>query len=208
MRRWVFNTAAAVSLLLCTAIIVLWVRSSMIADFIVWSSEFVEPRHGPGPDHLLSRGRMVTSSGGLVQFSSADRLHIGYVFVDITAPTLVDGHWTRKWTSRTDRPNRLSDPTLTTITTTLPNRLGFRLFHLVLPGPIDFGPIWEVVVPFWFLALITGILPVVLLVRFVRSRLLHKNGCCLHCGYDLTANTSGVCPECGKRVPQKPEAVA
>jgi hypothetical protein len=24
--------------------------------------------------------------------------------------------------------------------------------------------------------------------------------CCIRCGYDLTANTSGVCPECGKRI--------
>ena len=24
-----------------------------------------------------------------------------------------------------------------------------------------------------------------------------KQGRCLHCGYDLTANVSGVCPECG-----------
>lgn len=23
---------------------------------------------------------------------------------------------------------------------------------------------------------------------------------CLHCGYDLTGNVSGVCPECGKPV--------
>ncbi len=25
-----------------------------------------------------------------------------------------------------------------------------------------------------------------------------KHGKCLHCGYDLTGNTSGTCPECGK----------
>jgi predicted amidophosphoribosyltransferase len=25
-----------------------------------------------------------------------------------------------------------------------------------------------------------------------------KPGHCQHCGYDLTCNTSGVCPECGR----------
>jgi len=27
-----------------------------------------------------------------------------------------------------------------------------------------------------------------------------KKGLCLHCGYNLTGNTSGVCPECGERI--------
>jgi len=25
-------------------------------------------------------------------------------------------------------------------------------------------------------------------------------GLCIHCGYNLTGNVSGVCPECGERV--------
>jgi hypothetical protein len=35
---------------------------------------------------------------------------------------------------------------------------------------------------------------------FVTLRTLERRrkGLCLHCGYDLTANTSGVCPECGR----------
>jgi hypothetical protein len=26
-----------------------------------------------------------------------------------------------------------------------------------------------------------------------------EKGLCVHCGYDLTGNVSGVCPECGDR---------
>jgi hypothetical protein len=33
-------------------------------------------------------------------------------------------------------------------------------------------------------------------------------GSCRHCGYNLTGNTSGICPECGTPVPQKSEATA
>ena len=30
-----------------------------------------------------------------------------------------------------------------------------------------------------------------------QQRIRRARGLCLHCGYDLTANVSGVCPECG-----------
>lgn len=33
-----------------------------------------------------------------------------------------------------------------------------------------------------------------------RRRLLRERGLCLDCGYDLTGNVSGVCPECGTEV--------
>ena len=36
-------------------------------------------------------------------------------------------------------------------------------------------------------------------VQFRRCR-SPKNGYCDSCGYDLTGNVSGICPECGRRV--------
>jgi len=40
-----------------------------------------------------------------------------------------------------------------------------------------------------------------------RLRLHHRLqfGCCPGCGYNLTGNTSGVCPECGAPVPRRSE---
>ena len=35
--------------------------------------------------------------------------------------------------------------------------------------------------------------------RLRRCRRLHS-GCCSRCGYNLTGNTSGVCPECGTAI--------
>jgi len=35
---------------------------------------------------------------------------------------------------------------------------------------------------------------------FMRKRKRRRYNLCLHCGYNLTGNTSGVCPECGKRI--------
>jgi hypothetical protein len=51
-------------------------------------------------------------------------------------------------------------------------------------------------------------------IRFViiplaaRLRTLRHRGGCITCGYDLTGNTSGVCPECGKAVAGKAGARA
>ena len=35
----------------------------------------------------------------------------------------------------------------------------------------------------------------------VAERLRRKIGCCKNCGYNLTGNTTGVCPECGTAAP-------
>ena len=42
--------------------------------------------------------------------------------------------------------------------------------------------------------------PFMAFVRTRYRRYRHKSGHCLSCEYDLTGNTSGVCPECGWRV--------
>jgi hypothetical protein len=49
-------------------------------------------------------------------------------------------------------------------------------------------------VPDWFLYLVFLILPAVWF-RWGRGRL--REGFCVKCGYNLTGNVSGVCPECG-----------
>ena len=38
------------------------------------------------------------------------------------------------------------------------------------------------------------------LVQFIRNRARWIEGLCWKCGYDLTGNVSGVCPECGLRI--------
>lgn len=44
--------------------------------------------------------------------------------------------------------------------------------------------------------------PLLALVRGpVRRAVRRRRGACLQCGYNLTGNTSGVCPECGEPIP-------
>ena len=52
--------------------------------------------------------------------------------------------------------------------------------------------------PHWLLVCLFGIYPTVAFIRGpLRRRLRLKRGLCLNCGYNLTGNTSGICPECG-----------
>lgn len=48
---------------------------------------------------------------------------------------------------------------------------------------------------------IAGLLWGILLVRLQNRLLLVQRDRCLACGYDLTGNVSGICPECGKPAP-------
>jgi hypothetical protein len=53
---------------------------------------------------------------------------------------------------------------------------------------------WWLVIPFWVPVLVSSVATVILF-RGVRRK--QRKGSCRSCGYDLTGNMSGVCPECG-----------
>lgn len=57
-----------------------------------------------------------------------------------------------------------------------------------------------VVMPAWFLAAVFAALPLRLFIVRWRKWRRRGTGCCERCGYDLTGNISGRCPECGKPV--------
>lgn len=58
-------------------------------------------------------------------------------------------------------------------------------------------------IPYWPAILIGAALSLPWLPRRIRAWRAgrrFRHGLCMTCGYDLTGNTSGICPECGKRV--------
>ena len=58
--------------------------------------------------------------------------------------------------------------------------------------------------PLWGIVLLFGIYPAIALIRGpVRRRHRYKHGLCVKRGYDLTGNTSGLCPECAHPVPHR-----
>ena len=60
-------------------------------------------------------------------------------------------------------------------------------------------------IPFFYLALLFSILPLLALRAIRRRRRLTRAGLCSKCGYDLRAHAIGdKCPECGTPVAKKP----
>jgi len=55
----------------------------------------------------------------------------------------------------------------------------------------------EFLAPFWPFAAIFAILPAVWIAIAIRRRRRITGNLCATCGYNLTANISGICPECG-----------
>jgi hypothetical protein len=55
-----------------------------------------------------------------------------------------------------------------------------------------------VFVPYAVLTPVALIAPLAALGRWHRGQRRRRNGRCLHCGYDLRADVTGICPECGR----------
>jgi 4-amino-4-deoxy-L-arabinose transferase-like glycosyltransferase len=54
-------------------------------------------------------------------------------------------------------------------------------------------------VPLWLPFLLFATYPTIAFIRGpLRRRRRHRKGLCVKCGYNLTGNVSGLCPECGE----------
>ena len=97
--------------------------------------------------------------------------------------------------------NRLRSP----ITPPRPTSL---FHHGPLPGRGGWGPqvVQGTIFGFalWPLLIVTAPFPTLMIARgtrnAIRYRRRRKRGLCAACGYNLTGNTSGVCPECAERI--------
>jgi hypothetical protein len=170
MKRRLFTIAAAISLLLCMATAVLWVRSYRRSDSIValWLPSGV-PETKSAPARAVS---MITLPGRIrIGVYSRERIDVA-THLSVTgrsSPPYWDAWllpWYRRWFPFVSL-------------TVDDSRAGSLLIEI---------PLW--------LPLLAGGPPVLLSIRsFLRARLI-KSGGCTTCGYDLRA-TPNRCPECG-----------
>lgn len=58
-----------------------------------------------------------------------------------------------------------------------------------------YSPAWGATINMPFLYLVLACIIVAAVFRFLGRR--RRSGRCAKCDYDLTGNTSGICPECG-----------
>lgn len=86
-------------------------------------------------------------------------------------------------------------PRISTYTTTVPS-------HVLLTSPTQTRmQLQSLRVPAWFPALALAAYPVAAMGRSAYRRHRQKGKpCCRQCGYNLTGNVSGICPECGREV--------
>jgi hypothetical protein len=187
MKRRLLNLLAALSLLLCVAVGVLWVRSYFVPDRVRWGEAMFHPDAADrlkGADVFSSRGvagiyfitpRRPKPTGG--------RLH--YLFTTFEdsppAPPPPGFTWERDWKGPSPKD-----------ATTVSERLGFRLDRE--PASFTSDGSWGIEFPLWLLILVFAVPPGLYLYN---RRCRYPAGRCARCGYDLRA-TPGRCPECGQ----------
>jgi len=192
VRRRLLTFSSCLSLLLCVATLGLWVRSYFVLDHV---------KH----QWVLTRSELHSfraRAGGIRGVMSFD---FQYIHARVDTPKAVAGReaFTRRCSSV------LADRDII-------NSGGISISRPV-PGPSSsatergwrwaFYPAeargvyaWTLTVwlPHWFLTLLFAIGAVPLIWLRPSRGSLHS---CHTCGYDLTGNTSGVCPECGTAIP-------
>lgn len=193
MWRKLGHLVAALSLLLCVAVGVMWVRGQRSADWFHWTQT---------REHEWRRNTLVAGSDGFYVS------HQWFFFAD-------PGH-ARKYAERLGSTSGLSHdasrPQKNPYSGSFWNRLGFGM----RPGTLRIdrasdGPYRYVFpnahVPYWFV-LVAFFSPCGLWLARARSRRTRARrarlGQCTHCGYDLRASP-GRCPECGRAAGAKRE---
>jgi hypothetical protein len=178
VKRRLFNFAAALSMLLCVATVVLWVRSYRVHDAVAWAEagalyhtldsgwgRIAWKRAEPCPYDLPAQWR-------------SEGIRISGAQVWLSTPTVLDSNGHSWMQPANDEHGKF-----------------------LIAGPSDIAiPTRWTLVEYWILLLCTAGLPLAFVGMRVRERLrkhcLRRAGYCLTCGYDLRA-TPDRCPECG-----------
>jgi hypothetical protein len=195
--RWMFNGLAAVSLVLCMAMVAAWMRSYYRADlFQTWGAPRPSGRTSNfefGGELFWYDGRNLAISSGVIQFESYSGLGIGMFNQGPRGP--------QDWTHTLVPPGS----TIPLVHQFVPQRgdvqKGWDHLGVSYSSLRRFDNSWSklAAVSFGYPAGALMLLPSAWLVmwRRRRERRLRGAGFCFSCGYNLTGNVSGVCPECG-----------
>lgn len=181
MRRRLLNLLTLVSLLLCAAVAVVWVESYRAMDDVI-----------------------VRVGGGERLFHAW--WSRGSIFVGLTVgggDYGLKGERVRWWRYE-PRDLGLQWPTQPAAVNVY--ALGFGYVGAEVWPAAGGGRVFAAIAPVWAVAVVSGSVPALRLVGWVRRRgrtSRQKRGLCPACGYDLRA-TPGRCPECGAPGPAAP----
>ena len=200
MPRHLLNVLTALSLPLFVAVIVLWVRSHSRGDqlqrlgptqklqiisrsgkvgFEKWGGDFDRP----GTFASEHRSPEHSDTEAVPRHSGTESASFGWSY-DRPANDPLNASWNDAWWSRA----------------------GFGAYRgeASLFDPSSGRPLWTgrllyLTAPWWAVAAAAGLPPCIRTARLVlrARRRRRRPGLCAACGYNLTGNVSGVCPECG-----------
>ena len=192
-RRVVLNFLTALSLLLCVAVCVLWVRSSQVSMRVCWNSIVLEPTSQFRTDSVIS-------DSGRIGFTRLDTSLLDdrpqfQLFMSparefpITHASDDRGlAWGLYRNSTNDSQTNL-------------NQLEFLGFCLIASKDADqevpAAQRLQLWLPYWFVTAALAAPAATRLVVRYRNRRRFGAGLCPQCGYDLRA-TPGRCPVCGR----------
>jgi hypothetical protein len=206
LQRWLSSAVAALSLLLCAAAIVEWVRSTSRCDAISFAPRPLDRWQVSTGPHVLVFARCQSGQNNYdyatfnfnpryVETPNRHRVAFG------------SAAWGAKQTAGTN-PHQIK---VAGINGSVVSASAFGVTSYALEwrspahGILGFG--WEtranqwgsyimVTVPFWLVILLLAMPATLRIWQPIRRSRRRRAGCCVNCGYDLRA-TPERCPECG-----------
>jgi hypothetical protein len=197
VRRWLVNGLAAISLLLCFGIAVLWWRSYRAVDelygYVLGRSFQIDSFNGCCQFHVeLPRALKCGVDPNLNLYRTADPFQYVVYSPDPWQPqvsSIFRARWPIEMTEYCNERSLLLPPP----------RFQTWLAR-AKEGPTRYLKVLQFQAPFWTACFPASIGFAVLIPRLLRRRSLY--GLCVCCGYDLRA-TPDRCPECGTIPPKK-----
>jgi hypothetical protein len=190
MKHRLLTLLSALSLLMCIGVVVLWVRNY----WSYWGADALELHIAQSQGQAYFETRWgIYSDAGVIEIGRMTGRYEQVNAAYRSRPS-VGLQW------ETHVPKGLINLSKLAI----PHIGGFGAGRLPLAVPNYTGTSAGLMVPHWFVALVTAILPLITLIRWRRALLRRHRallGLCLACGYDLRASTER-CPECGAPMPQ------
>jgi hypothetical protein len=181
MRRWLFHIAAGSSLLLCLALLALWINS--LSQQYMFDVQFPDsPNASPYVLRLIS---LRSAEGGF---------WIHEQVITVTSPPEIATYAAVSGASIRTNFGTVQNPPMYTGLSQLKFDWAPRFVNASDPG-VTQTKAW-LRVPDWFLMLLAAILPGLWIAGYRRHQRRMLKGHCLNCGYDLRA-TPQRCPECG-----------
>jgi len=180
MRRRLLNFATILSLVLLVANVALWARGYFVAEDLWW-----EEAESLGP---LTPCRPHVSS--IAAYSERGRF---LIVVDIQAAT-GGGEGPGGWIYEKNPKQRMEDVATDAIFDAPPRPPRFEHLGILIRRDVYSAATRNMLAaPLWPISLLLIVAPAI----WLKAHRRRRHGVCASCGYNLTGNVSGICPECG-----------